>query len=85
MNHYISQGGLTKRSYFNKNRHVSINDKQALMHSSNVYMFKTALKLAGDPYYSGMALPSDISSPAQKLREVESSRLRCENRYRFTK
>lgn len=38
------------------------------MHSSNVYMFKTALKLAGDPYYSGMALPSDISSPAQKLR-----------------
>ncbi|HHW9402882.1 TPA: peptidoglycan D,D-transpeptidase FtsI family protein [Staphylococcus aureus] len=62
------QGGLTKRSYFNKNGHVSINDKQALMHSSNVYMFKTALKLAGDPYYSGMALPSDISSPAQKLR-----------------
>ena len=47
---------------------VNINDKQALMHSSNVYMFKTALKLAGDPYYSGMALPSDISSPAQKLR-----------------
>ena len=39
------------------------------MHSSNVYMFKTALKLAGDPYYSGMALPSDISSPAQKLEE----------------
>ena len=28
--------------------------KEALMHSSNVYMFKTALKLAGDPYYSGM-------------------------------
>ena len=41
------QGGLTKRSYFNKNGHVSIDDKQALMHSSNVYMFKTALKLAG--------------------------------------
>ncbi len=51
------QGGLTKQSYFNKNGHVSINDKQALMHSSNVYMFKTALNLAGDPYYSGMALP----------------------------
>ena len=34
---------------------------KALMHSSNVYMFKTALKLAGDPYYSGMGLPTDIS------------------------
>ncbi len=43
------QGGLTKRSYFNKNGHVSINDKQALMHSSNVYMFKTALKISGRP------------------------------------
>ena len=48
------QGGLTKRSYFNKDGRVTINDKQALMHSSNVFMFKTALKLAGDPYYSGM-------------------------------
>ncbi|MFI3133015.1 penicillin-binding transpeptidase domain-containing protein, partial [Staphylococcus warneri] len=50
------QGGLTKRSYFNKDGRVTINDKEALMHSSNVYMFKTALKLAGDPYYSGMPL-----------------------------
>ncbi|MDN8991443.1 penicillin-binding transpeptidase domain-containing protein, partial [Staphylococcus aureus] len=59
---------LTNRSYFNKNGHVTINYNQALMHSSNVYMFKTSLKLAGDPYYYGMALPSDISSPDQKLR-----------------
>ncbi|WP_256026303.1 penicillin-binding transpeptidase domain-containing protein, partial [Staphylococcus aureus] len=44
------------------------NDKQALMHSSNVYMFKTALKLAGDPYYSGMSLTTDISSHSQNLR-----------------
>lgn len=63
------QGGLTKRSYFNKNGRVTINDKEALMHSSNVYMFKTALKLAGDPYYSGMSLPSDISMAGQKLRK----------------
>lgn len=63
------QGGLTKRSYFNKNGSVTINDKEALMHSSNVYMFKTALKLAGDPYYSGMPLPSDISMAGQKLRK----------------
>ncbi|WP_049425173.1 peptidoglycan D,D-transpeptidase FtsI family protein, partial [Staphylococcus warneri] len=63
------QGGLTKRSYFNKDGRVTINDKEALMHSSNVYMFKTALKLAGDPYYSGMPLPSDISMAGQKLRK----------------
>ncbi|VED27801.1 peptidoglycan D,D-transpeptidase FtsI family protein [Staphylococcus warneri] len=63
------QGGLTKRSYFNKDGRVSINDKEALMHSSNVYMFKTALKLAGDPYYSGMPLPNDISIAGQKLRK----------------
>lgn len=63
------QGGLTKRSYFNKDGRVTINDKEALMHSSNVYMFKTALKLAGDPYYSGMTLPNDISIAGQKLRK----------------
>lgn len=63
------QGGLTKRSYFNKDGRVTINDKQALMHSSNVFMFKTALKLAGDPYYSGMPLPNDIATAGQKLRK----------------
>lgn len=63
------KGGLTKRSYFNKNDKVRINDKEALMHSSNVYMFKTALKLAGDPYYSGMGLPTDISEAGKKLRK----------------
>ncbi|PCY57230.1 penicillin-binding protein, partial [Listeria monocytogenes] len=63
------QGGLTKRSYFNKNGHVSIDDKQALMHSSNVYMFKTALKLAGDPYTSGMSLPNNIADAGRKLRK----------------
>ena len=46
---------------------VTINDKEALMHSSNVYMFKTALKLAGDPYYSGMPLPNDISIAGQNF------------------
>ncbi|QSY52879.1 peptidoglycan D,D-transpeptidase FtsI family protein [Staphylococcus simiae] len=63
------QGGLTKRSYFNKNGHITINDEEALMHSSNVYMFKTALKLADSSYYSGMPLPTDITEAAQKLRK----------------
>ncbi|CAL28081.1 peptidoglycan D,D-transpeptidase FtsI family protein [Staphylococcus carnosus] len=63
------QGGLTKRSYFNQNGKVTINDKEALMHSSNVYMFKTALKLAKDPYHYNMALPNNISDAGQKLRK----------------
>lgn len=39
------------------------------MHSSNVYMFKTALKLAGDPYYSGMGLPTDISEAWPEIKK----------------
>ena len=39
------------------------------MHSSNVYMFKTALRLAGDPYSSGMNLPNNIEEAGQKLRK----------------
>ena len=63
------QGGLTKRSYFNKNGSRQIDDTQALMHSSNVYMFKTALKIAGIDYYPGMPLPEDITVAGQKLRK----------------
>jgi penicillin-binding protein 3 len=62
-------GGLQKHSYFNQNGRVTINDKQALMHSSNVYMFKTALKIAGHPYMPNMNLPSDITVAGQKLRK----------------
>ncbi|MCG7338612.1 penicillin-binding protein 2 [Staphylococcus sp. ACRSN] len=62
-------GGLSKHSYFNQDGKVTINDKEALMHSSNVYMFKTALKMAGSPYTPNMTLPSDISTAGQKLRK----------------
>lgn len=62
-------GGLQKHSYFNQNGKVTIDDKQALMHSSNVYMFKTALKIAGHPYLPNMNLPSDITEAGQKLRK----------------
>src|SRR5699024_3549109 len=40
-------GGLSKRSYFNQDGKVTIDDKEALMHSSNVYMIKTTLKIVG--------------------------------------
>ncbi|WP_312573188.1 peptidoglycan D,D-transpeptidase FtsI family protein [Staphylococcus saprophyticus] len=62
-------GGLTKHSYFNQDGKVRIDDKEALMHSSNVYMFKTALKLAGSPYTPNMSLPTDITNAGQKLRK----------------
>ncbi|ANK37190.1 penicillin-binding protein [Staphylococcus equorum] len=62
-------GGLKKSSYFNKDGKVTIDDKEALMHSSNVYMFKTALKIAGSAYTPNMTLPSDISEAGQKLRK----------------
>lgn len=65
----VFKGGIEKKSYFNQSGSISINDKQALMHSSNVYMFKTALKLAGLNYSSNMALPDDISEAGQKLRK----------------
>ncbi|ANQ64382.1 peptidoglycan D,D-transpeptidase FtsI family protein [Staphylococcus equorum] len=62
-------GGLKKSSYFNQDDKVTIDDKEALMHSSNVYMFKTALKIAGSAYTPNMTLPSDISEAGQKLRK----------------
>ncbi|MFQ3726089.1 penicillin-binding protein 2 [Staphylococcus equorum] len=62
-------GGLKKSSYFNQDGKVTIDDKEALMHSSNVYMFKTALKIAGSTYTPNMTLPSDISEAGQKLRK----------------
>ena len=63
------QDGGTKRSYFNKNNQIRISDSEALMHSSNVYMFKTALKMAGLEYSNNMALPNDVTLPGQKLRK----------------
>lgn len=62
-------GGLTKRSYFNQDDSIRIDDKEALMHSSNVYMFKTALKIAGLDFTQGMNLPTDVTEPGQKLRK----------------
>ncbi len=63
------EGGLTKRSYFNQDGKVKISDKEALMHSSNVYMFKTALKMAGTNYTNNMSLPADITEAGLKIRK----------------
>lgn len=63
------EGGLTKRSYFNQDGKVEISDKEALMHSSNVYMFKTALKMAGTNHTNNMSLPADITEAGLKMRK----------------
>lgn len=45
-----------KKSYQTMNR---INDLEALKRSSNVYMFKTAIRILGSDYYHMMKLPSN--------------------------
>ncbi|WP_414052459.1 peptidoglycan D,D-transpeptidase FtsI family protein [Macrococcus animalis] len=65
----VFKGGVEKRSYFNPTGKIEINDKEALMHSSNVYMFKTALKIAGLNYSNNMTLPADITEVGLKLRK----------------
>jgi penicillin-binding protein A len=45
-----------KKSYQTMNR---INDLEALKRSSNVYMFKTAIRILGSDYYHNMKLPSN--------------------------
>jgi penicillin-binding protein A len=49
------QGTPVKKSYTQMYR---INDLEALKRSSNVYMFKTAIKMMGSEYYHNMKLPS---------------------------
>ena len=60
--------GTSKSSFFNRDGGVRIDDQEALMVSSNVYMFKIALRMAGLNYYDGMPLPNDIEDAGHKLR-----------------
>lgn len=61
-------GSPPKRSFFNQDSQITIDDQEALMVSSNVNMFKIALALDGIEYGSGMSLPSDIEEAGQTLR-----------------
>ncbi|OCS90644.1 penicillin-binding transpeptidase domain-containing protein [Caryophanon latum] len=60
-------GTKVKRSLFNQSGRYAINDITALERSSNVYMFKIAMLMAGRSYYRGMGFAVD---PAvfQKMR-----------------
>ena len=60
-------GGMTKSSLFNKTGSIPINDLTALQKSSNVYMFKTALKVAGITY-GQQSINGVTSDDFQKMR-----------------
>ena len=46
-------GGITKRSLFNQNSRVAVNDIEAIGRSSNVYMFRIAMAMANSNNSSG--------------------------------
>ncbi|MEK4229972.1 peptidoglycan D,D-transpeptidase FtsI family protein [Solibacillus sp. FSL H8-0538] len=47
-------GTVPKSSIFNRSGRIQLNDLTALERSSNVYMFKTAMAIAGQTYYYNM-------------------------------
>lgn len=57
----IKIGQTTKSSIFNRGGAILMSDLQALERSSNVYMFKTAMKIAGVNYVPGAGLPVKAS------------------------
>lgn len=64
----VFQDGTKKTSFFNRNDSIAVDDQEAIMVSSNIYMMKIALKLLGLEYEKGMPLPIDISDNSYKLR-----------------
>lgn len=64
----VFQDGTKKTSFFNRNDSIAVDDQEAIMVSSNIYMMKIALKLLGLEYVKGMPLPIDISDNSYKLR-----------------
>lgn len=55
----INIGGTYKRSLFNPNGRVALNDISAIGRSSNVYMFRIAMGLGKATYRPGQGLPID--------------------------
>ena len=60
-------GSKVQSSVFNRGGRYTIDDQYALERSSNVYMFKTVMAMAGLQYYAGMPFPKDYDT-LQKLR-----------------
>ncbi|MCM3743358.1 penicillin-binding protein 2 [Sporosarcina luteola] len=64
--------GLPKRSLFNQNGRVSVDDITALGRSSNVYMFKIAISIGNGVYRPFKSLPIDIGG-FDRLRNAYAS------------
>ncbi|OZI13091.1 penicillin-binding protein [Bacillaceae bacterium SAS-127] len=58
----------TKSSVFNRHGRVAVNDKTALMLSSNVYMFKTAMEIAGGKYIPNSSLKLNLEDGFSTMR-----------------
>lgn len=58
----------TKSSVFNRHGRVAVNDRTALMRSSNVYMFKTAIEIAGGKYIPNSSLKINLEDGFSTMR-----------------
>ncbi|WP_338754791.1 penicillin-binding protein 2 [Bacillus sp. FJAT-52991] len=58
----------TKSSAFNRHGAVAVDEKTALMRSSNVYMFKTAIEIAGGKYIPNSSLKLNLEEGFATMR-----------------
>lgn len=65
----IMKGTPTKSSHFNRGGYMWINDYTALVRSSNVYMYKTAIAIGDGQYRRGQPLIIDKEKAFRVMRE----------------
>ncbi len=66
----VFSDGTSVSSFFNRQGVHDVSDRQALMVSSNIYMFLTALQLAGEQYTEGMQVPTNVEVAGRQLRNA---------------
>lgn len=66
----VFSDGTNVSSFFNRHGVHDVSDRQALMVSSNIYMFLTALGLAGETYTDGMQVPTNVEVAGRQLRNA---------------
>ncbi len=65
----IIKGSQPKSSHFNRGGYITINDHTALVRSSNVYMYKTAIKIGDGQYRRGQSLIINKEKAFREMRE----------------
>lgn len=63
------KGTQAKSSHFNRGGYVPVNDYMALVRSSNVYMYKTAIKIGDGQYRRGQSLIINKEKAFRVMRE----------------